>query len=104
MALDISILPGPLTSEMTREQATAALVNHPGFDKKAKAQIEQVEGRWVAAIVKQAGPFDGGGAPADASEEAPGPKSEGPDDTAPDDGSGGPPPPDGPPDDGGDDP
>lgn len=82
MPLSISLIPGPLTSEMTREAAETALRNHPGFSKDASVQLEQLEGRWIAAIVKEAGP-PFGGAPADSDSDAPGPKSEGPDDTAP---------------------
>ena len=95
MSLEIEFIPGPLTSQMTRAAAISALKQHPDFRKNSAFAVEQLEGRWVAAIVHQAGPPPfGGGAPADSDDEAPGPKSEGPDDTAPDAG---------PPDDGGGD-
>lgn len=93
--LEIEIGKGPLVTEVTRDQALAAVKNHPYFPKTAAAiesvTLDEVEGRWVVAFVKDSGgpPF---GAPADSDDEAPGPKSEGPDDTS--DGSDGPPSPD----------
>ncbi len=92
----IEVIPGPLTSQMTRRQAMTALSRHPGISKQTSYSVEQIDGRWVAALVHQAGPPFGG--PADDDEEAAGPKSEGPDDTQDSEG------PDGPPSDGEDGP
>jgi hypothetical protein len=91
----VEFVPGPLVSEFTREAAEAGLRQNKKFGPKiangAAYALEQLEGRWVAAIVVNAdSPFGG---PADQAEEAPGPKSEGPNDTAPE--SEGPPSPEG---------
>lgn len=85
--LSVELIPGPSTSEMTRTAAEAGLRHHPAIRKGAAYALEQMDGRWVAAVVHQADtpPFAGGG-PADAGEESPGPKSDGPDDIEPSEG------------------
>lgn len=80
----VEFVRGPLVSEFTREAAEKGLRQNTKFGPKiasgAAYALDEVEGRWVAAIVVEAdSPFGG---PADQSEEAPAPKSEGPDDTA----------------------
>lgn len=87
MSIEVEFLPGPLTSAMPRTSAERAISQHPAIREGAKYALEQMDGRWVAAIVHTAGepPFGGGG-PADAEEEAPAPKSEGPDDAEPSEG------------------
>jgi hypothetical protein len=75
---------GPKVSELTREAALAAAKESPRFPKDADAiAIEELDGHWVAAVHVADNPFGG---PADESDDAPGPKSEGPGDTKPDDG------------------
>lgn len=105
MAIQIELIEGPPTKSFSRTAAEQALVRHPDFPKGASFTLSAVgqgaDERWIAAFaVESAPPF---GAPADDDEESAGPKSEGPDDTAPADD--GPPSPDGPPsDDGGEPP
>lgn len=83
MTMEIEFIPGPLTTQMPRNRAEAALQAHPAIKKGSAYAMEQLEGRWVAAVVHTAeNPFGGGG-PADAEEESPSPKSEGPDDSEP---------------------
>lgn len=80
MSTQVEFLPGPLTSEMSRTAAESALRQHPAIQKGAAFALEQLEGRWVAAVVHQAGPFPppaNGGGP-DEEEASPAPKSEGP--------------------------
>jgi len=83
----VEFIPGPLTSEMQRADAERTLRTHPAIQKGAAYALEQMDGRWVAAIVHMSAPapFAGGG-PADADEESPGPKSYGPDDAEPSEG------------------
>lgn len=91
---------GPLTKEASQDEAITSLKKSPAFPKDAELTVKEIDGRWVAAVhVADGPPF---GAPADDAEEAPGPKSEGPGDTAPDEGSdeGAPDDSDGPPKDG----
>jgi hypothetical protein len=84
---NIEFLPGPKVSSVSREDAEAGLIIAAKKRNATAYALEQMEGHWVAALVREAElPFGG---PADSSEEAPGPKSEGPDDTAPDPDSGG---------------
>lgn len=71
---------GPLTSKVSRAEAEAKLKRNPNFPKEAEFELWEQGGRWLAAWHEAGPPF---GAPADTDEEAPGPKSEGPDDTAP---------------------
>lgn len=75
---------GPKTSTMTREAALAAAKESPQFPKDATdITVEELDGHWVAAIHVADNPFGG---PADETDDAPGPKSEGPGDTKPDEG------------------
>lgn len=89
---------GPKVTTMTREAAIQAAKESPQFPKNAdEITVDELDGHWVAAIHVADSPFGG---PADETDDAPGPKSEGPGDTEPpkedkpDDGDG---------DDGGDD-
>lgn len=70
---------GPPTQKISRKRAKELLEDHSAIPKDAEYDLWAQGGRWVAAW-HQANPF---GEPADEEEEAPGPKSEGPDDTAP---------------------
>jgi len=64
---------------MTREAAVEAAKTSPQFPKNADdITVEELDGHWVAAIHVADNPFGG---PADATDDAPGPKSEGPGDT-----------------------
>lgn len=61
------LITGPPTSKVSREDAEATLVRHPLFPKNASYTLEEVEGRWIAAVApKQSAPpeafQDGGGA------------------------------------------
>lgn len=86
MSNKINIIQGPPTSKVTKEAAEKQLVSHPQFPKDASYTLDEVEGRWVAAITVEAGPpafADDGAEP-----EAPAPElSEGPpsDDEGPSD-------------------
>lgn len=74
-------LDGPPTSKVSHAEAVAKLKRNPNLPQGADFEVWEHEGHWIAAAVVQSGPPFG--APADTEEEAPGPKSEGPDDTAP---------------------
>lgn len=82
----VELIPGPLISEMGRTAAERILRTHGAIQKGASYAMEQMDGRWVAAVVHEAAPPFGGGGPADAAEESPGPQSEGPDDEEPSEG------------------
>lgn len=71
----VELIPGPSVSAMTRTAAEAGLRTHPAIRKGAAYALEQMDGRWVAAVVHEAAdaPFAGGG-PADSDEESAGPK------------------------------
>lgn len=61
------IIKGPETSKVSKEEATAKLLAHPLFPKEANYTLDELEGRWIAAIApKESGPpdafLDGGGA------------------------------------------
>lgn len=58
------IIVGPPTSKTSRKEAESKLIAHPAFPKKAEYELDEVEGRWIAAIVQSAPPafLDGGGA------------------------------------------
>lgn len=86
----VELIEGPSTGDMTRTAAEHGLQQHPAIRKGAAYALEEVHGHWVAAILHEAAPPFGGGGPADAEEEAPGPKSEGPDDQEPSEGGGDP--------------
>lgn len=79
--VNIELVEGPRVADVSREIAEAQLKSHPAFPKNASFKLDEIKGQWIAAIVQAGpGPF---GAPADSEEESPAPKSEGPDDTAP---------------------
>lgn len=87
MSFDLTIAIGPTTSSVTKEEAEAGLRQHQGLPKNASVALDEVGGRWVAAVgvpkedtTKVAAPpafLEGGGDEAP-SEEAPAPESEGP--------------------------
>ena len=52
----VSIIPGPLTSKVSKEDAEDKLTNNPRFPKDSSYTLDEVEGRWVAAIVEADGP------------------------------------------------
>jgi hypothetical protein len=92
--MSVELIIGPPISGangMSREAATESLLRNPQFPEGTDYTIQQHEGHWIAAYVKQAGPFP----PSSDEEEAPEPKSE---DSASDSAAG--PPSDGPPSDG----
>ena len=91
--MSIIFATGPLVSKVSRKEAKAAIEANEDFPKGAEVALEQLDGHWVAAVHTAEFPLPKGGGPADAEEEAPGPKSEKPDDAEPSDD----------PDDGGDD-
>lgn len=73
---------GPKVTTMSREAAIEAAKSNPQFPKNADdITVEELNGHWVAAIHVADSPFGG---PADETDDAPGPKSEGPGDTKPD--------------------
>lgn len=88
MAYEIKIVRGPLTQGFSREAAAEKLEKLPGFPTDADYHIEEIDGRYVAAVVwpKEAAPFPPGGdepsgpptdeAPADDSEESGPPKKD----------------------------
>jgi hypothetical protein len=59
MEFEIKIVRGPLAQGFTREAAAEKLQALPGFPENATYEIEEVDGRYVAAVVipKVAGPF-----------------------------------------------
>lgn len=76
MEFEIKIVRGPLTEGFTREAAAEKLKTLPGFPANAKYEIDEIDGRYVAAVVipKVAGPFP----PSDGGEEPAGPPLDGP--------------------------
>lgn len=70
------IISGPLTSKTSRKEAEEALVNHPAFVKGSSYDIDEVEGRWVAAIVTAEFPPADEDSPSEEAPEAPEPKEE----------------------------
>lgn len=69
MELDVQIIQGPPTARISKAQAEEALRKHPDFPRNASYKIDELEGRWIAAIssVKQAAPpafAEGGDEPA----------------------------------------
>lgn len=48
------IIPGPLTSKVSKKEAEAKLLAHPEFPKGSAFTLEEVEGRWIAAISRTA--------------------------------------------------
>lgn len=103
--MSVELIIGPPVQSMTRTAAEQALLRNPALPAGAEYTIAEHAGHWVAAFAdvegligqrkaakkaakqaarKQAGDFPGeGGGPADAGEESPAPKSEGPDDSEP---------------------
>lgn len=89
MTLEAKIVTGPLSSKVSKEAAEKQLRSHPAFPKNASVTLDEVEGRWVAAIatVKEAElpfepPKDEGpsedGPPAPPSEDEGPPSEDGP--------------------------
>ncbi len=56
MLLQAKIVTGPQSSKVSKEAAEQQLRSHPAFPKGAAVELEEVEGRWIAAIasVKEA--------------------------------------------------
>jgi hypothetical protein len=66
MELDVQIIQGPHTAKVSKAVAEEQLTKHPAFPKGATYRLEELEGRWIAAIsaVKEAAPpafAEGGG-------------------------------------------
>lgn len=59
MEFEIQIVQGPSTQSFTKEAAVEKLQSLPGFPENASYTIEEIDGRYVAAVVvpKTAGPF-----------------------------------------------
>lgn len=59
MEFEIKIVRGPLSNGFTREAAAEKLQTLPGFPTDAQYEIEEIDGRYVAAVVtpKIAAPF-----------------------------------------------
>lgn len=78
---------GPKTASVTRAEALRLAKENPAFPQDADdITLAELDGHWVAAVHVADSPFGG---PADETEGAPGPKSEGPGDTAPPEKDGG---------------
>jgi hypothetical protein len=61
------IIKGPETSKVSKDEAQAKLLAHPRFPKDASFTLDELEGRWIAAIApKESAPpdafLDAGGA------------------------------------------
>ena len=50
MEQDVTIIPGPPSDKIKKAEAVAKLKAHPEFPKNASFSVENVEGRWVAAV------------------------------------------------------
>jgi hypothetical protein len=50
MKLEAKIVTGPESSKVSKEMAEKQLRSHPAFPKGAAVELEEVEGRWIAAI------------------------------------------------------
>lgn len=59
MDTEIKIVRGPSSTRLSKEAAATELEKLPGFPKEATYSIEEVDGRWVAAVIvpKVAAPF-----------------------------------------------
>lgn len=81
METEIKIVRGPSSTRLTKEAAADALQSLSGFPKEASFTLEEIDGRWYAAVVtpKVAGPFPPG--PDDSAPS--GPPSEGPAESGP---------------------
>lgn len=75
MEFETKIVRGPLVEGFTKEAAAEKLQRLPGLPANAQFTIEEIEGRYYAAVAypKQGGPF-----PPSEDEEPAGPPSEGP--------------------------
>ena len=72
---------GPKVASVERSEALRLAKENPAFPRDADdITLAELDGHWVAAVHVADSPFGG---PADETESAPGPKSEGPGDTAP---------------------
>jgi hypothetical protein len=54
MKNEIIIVRGPSSTRLTKEAAARGLQKLDGFPKDAEFTLEEIDGRWVAAVVKQA--------------------------------------------------
>lgn len=54
----LRIIRGPLSAKVSKADAEQGLVNHPEFVKGSSYTLEDVQGRWVAAIHEAAPPFE----------------------------------------------
>lgn len=50
MEHEVRIITGPPSDRIKKEEAVAKLTSHPQFPKNASFNIENVEGRWIAAV------------------------------------------------------
>lgn len=77
----VTIITGPPTSKVSKADAEAKLLQHPSFPKGSSYTLDEVEGRWIAAIAPKvaAPPFaEEGGDAAPASEsDSPFPSDDG---------------------------
>lgn len=87
MALEVRIITGPSSARISKEAAAKKLAEHPEFPEGATFELEEVEGRWVAAIASEKvaefppkSEDEGSEGPAEEAPEAP---AEGPADDAP---------------------
>jgi hypothetical protein len=51
MDTEIKIVRGPSSTRLTKEAAASELQKLPGFPQEASFTIEEVDGRWVAAVL-----------------------------------------------------
>lgn len=63
MDTEIKIVRGPSSTRLAKEAAASELEKQPGFPEGASYTIEEIDGRWIAAVVmpKEAAPFPPGG-------------------------------------------
>jgi hypothetical protein len=92
MKNEIVIVRGPSSTRLTKEAAARGLQKLDGFPKDAEFTLEDIDGRWVAAVVKKAefppsaddsapsGPPSPDGPPSDDAEESGPPSDEKPKD------------------------
>jgi hypothetical protein len=53
MALEVRIITGPPSARVTKEAAAKKLAEHPQFPEGAAYELEDVDGRWIAAIASE---------------------------------------------------
>lgn len=85
----IRIAQGPSVDTLSKADAIKKLRAQPGIEKDAEVSVEEIDGRWIAAVhTAEGNPFGApsGGGPADSDEEAPSPKDGGGDDKEPSEG------------------